>query len=233
MRSAFTAFERMPCAPRSTAYCRMSATSALLATAYGPKPGPRVERGLARVEEEAPAAPLRLHHVRRAARDPRVRQAVELDRVAQRRLSGRRLERPSGAVPAFDTTTSTPPHAATVRATAAATCVLLRTSATTMSTRSLRPLATFSTAVTSASKSRSTMATCAPAAEEPLHRRQPDAARRPGHERHAARERRRRRRLDLRLLEAPVLHVEEVAARARARTSPPRPRAVITSIVCS
>ena len=30
---ALTAFERIPCAPRSTAYCRISATTAALATA--------------------------------------------------------------------------------------------------------------------------------------------------------------------------------------------------------
>ena len=84
-----------------------------------------------------------------------------------------------------------------------------------MSTRSLRPLAIFSTAVTSVVEVAVDHRHVRARGEQPLHRRQADAARRPRHERHAPRERRRRRRLELRLLEAPVLHVEEVPARDR------------------
>ena len=75
MRSALTALERMPCGPRSTAYWRMSATSAAFGDGVGAEVRARVEGALRRVEEQAAAASLREHHLGRGAGDVLVRRA--------------------------------------------------------------------------------------------------------------------------------------------------------------
>ena len=165
MRSALTAFARIPKRPRSTAYCRISATSAAFATAYGPKPGPGLNALLLALKRSAPPRPC-AHHDR--------------GRRARRRCCARaRFSSSDGAAPLALFGVSRPPFRRrcrrsrrrcrgrrTLRSRRAARAPLRRVGDVGVDARDLEPRASLLCAASSASVAIERRTTCAPSREE-------------------------------------------------------------------